>query len=118
MFDSFLGFNLAAEAQKGFPLEIQNILFCHFGPIRQVPAGKDLRQFGRHMFVVRTDITALPHIEEAHLEEGKPPLAHCLDLFWPGGAIIFFQHMEDGLFGVLNQMVPVDRNSIRGSHIT
>src|SRR5438477_192930 len=78
--DAFLGFLFAAEGDKSFALEIENILFADHLWRGQRAACNDVRELATYMCVVLRGVAAAEHHMDSELRAGKKLFAEHFDL--------------------------------------
>src|SRR2546430_5978350 len=124
--DAFLGFLFAAEGDKSFALEIEDILFADQLRRGQRPACKDVREFATHVCVVLRGVAAAEHHMDSELRSDKKWFAENFDLrrlrtFLPAcrERLVAAAHKRQRSFlGVGNQSVAVHGDTIFPAQIS
>src|SRR5215472_13168287 len=109
---SFLRFRIAAQAQKCFALQVQQVLLGNQLLTRQPPAGKNIRQFLCDHYVVIADVVTLPRHPRAQLQHRESALARHLDVRARNTRRVSRRERKRQGFGIANQLLRVHRNRI------
>src|SRR5580704_9565596 len=126
MRDALLRFAFAAEADKGFALEVEEILFADILRGGERASGKNVGEFAGDVSVIFADIFAAKHHVNGELGGGEKTFAEDADFrsrgafFWicEGGTPIGAGERERGLFGVGDETIAIHGNGIGAAKIS
>src|SRR5580704_11851136 len=119
MRDALLRFAFAAEADKGFALEVEEILFADILRGGERASGKNVGEFAGDVSVIFADIFAAKHHVNGELGGGEKTFAEDADFrsrgafFWIGEG-----ERERGLFGVGDETIAIHGNGIGAAKIS
>src|SRR5438094_7924560 len=124
--DAFLGFLFAAEGDKSFALEIEDILFADQLRRGQRAACKDVRELATYVCVVLRGVAAAEHHMDSELRAGKELFAEHFNLrslraFLPTSRerlVAAAYESQRGFLGVGNQAVAVHGDTIFAAQIS
>src|SRR5882757_10067756 len=100
---ALLRFGAAAEAQEGFPLQIEQVLFRYLLRAGQAASAEHMRQFLAHNDVVSGNIPALLRHPDPHFHEGETFFARYRDIGARRAWRIARNERQRELFGVVDE---------------
>src|SRR5690606_14034391 len=111
---ALLGLRLAGQAEEGFPFQIQQVLLVNQRPFGHRAPRQDVGQLAGDLVVVLRDVARLQQVVGAQFQHVVARLTHHRNLPGLRRPVSGPVHRQYRLFGVVQEMIPVDGDAVTG----